>query len=155
MMRFKVSYWFLIVLIVLMTLAIVEAATWQYTEAKIIPLLVSGVILVMGIIQLSKELNADRKAAAAGTEIQGPSLSHRQSMRNVSLALCWIVALFVAVYLFGFFVAIPIFIFGYLKTHGQGWLGSIIYAATVTAFVYGVFPLVLKLPFYDGWFFSL
>ena len=154
-MRFKASYWFLIILIVLMALTIVEAATWQYTEAKIIPLAVSGVILVLGIAQLSKELNADRKTAAAGTEVQEPSLSQGQSMRNVGLALCWIIALFVAVYLFGFTVAIPVFIIAYLKTHGQGWLGSIIYAIIVTAFVYSVFRLALKLPFYEGWLFSL
>ena len=146
---------FLIVLIVLMSLAIVEAATWQYTEAKIIPLIVSGVIMFMGIAQLSKELNANRKTAYAGTEIQELSLSQGQTMRNVGFALGWIVALFAAVYLFGFTIAIPVFVFTYLKTHNQGWLGSIVYAAAVTVFVYGVFRMVLKLPFYEGWFFSL
>ena len=50
----------------------------------------------------------------------------------------------------GFIVAIPVFVFAYMKTHGEGWIFAIIAAALTAAAIYGVFEIALKAELYQG-----
>ena len=77
-----------------------------------------------------------------------------ESWLRYGVLFAWLVGLFLAVYLAGFLVAIPLFILSYMKTHGAKWHVAIIFAILVTAIVYGVFEVALKVYLYEGLLFS-
>jgi hypothetical protein len=73
-------------------------------------------------------------------------------LRRTAVTAAWIVGLFAAIVLLGFRVAVPLFVFLYLKLQGkEGWLFSALFTAAVWFFFYGLFDWLLHLPFPDGW----
>lgn len=75
-----------------------------------------------------------------------------KDLRRSALAAAWIVGFFAAILLLGFPVAVPLFVFLYLRLQGrEGWLFSAVFTAVVWAFFYGLFDRLLHLPFSDGW----
>lgn len=63
----------------------------------------------------------------------------------------WIAGFFAAILLFGFLVAVPVFLLLYLKLQArESWLFSIVFTAIVWAIFYGVFDYSLHLPFGSG-----
>jgi hypothetical protein len=66
-------------------------------------------------------------------------------------ALLWIVAFFVAFFVLGVFVAVPLFALVYLRVAGEApWLGAVLYAIVTGAFIYLLFRQVLFLPLPTG-----
>lgn len=66
----------------------------------------------------------------------------------------WIVGFFFAIGLVGFMVAVPLFVFLYLKLESrEGWLFSVVFAALLWGAFYGLFDYLLHLPFPTGWLF--
>jgi hypothetical protein len=75
--------------------------------------------------------------------------------RRSATAAAWIVGFFAAIVLFGFPVAVPLFVFLYLKLQAnEGWILSAAITAGVWAFFYGLFDRLLHLPFPAGWAFT-
>lgn len=73
-------------------------------------------------------------------------------VRRTLAALAWIVGLFVAIVLAGFAVAIPAFVFLYLRLQGkESWTLCAVFTAAVWAVFYGLFDRALHLPFPAGW----
>ena len=62
----------------------------------------------------------------------------------------WIVGFFVAIWLLGFSLAIPVATFLYLKAAREKWLLTIVLTALSWGFVYGIFERVLLVPFTPG-----
>lgn len=77
--------------------------------------------------------------------------------RRRTLAIeTWIVGFFGLILLVGFPLAVPIFVFAYLKLAGrEGWILTIILTATSWLFMEGLFDRLLHIPFSEGWIFSL
>ena len=66
-------------------------------------------------------------------------------------ALLWIVAFFVAFFILGVFIAVPVFALVYLRTAGKAsWLAAVLYALVTGAFIYLLFRVVLFLPLPTG-----
>ena len=64
----------------------------------------------------------------------------------------WIMGFFAAILLLGFPVAVPLFVFLYLVVQGkERWIFSAIFSGVVWALFYGLFDLLLHLPFPAGW----
>ena len=77
------------------------------------------------------------------------------AQRRILVAVAWMVGFFAAVVLLGFPIAVPLFLFLYLKLQGgEGWPLSIGITLAVTALFYGLFDALLHLPFPAGWLFS-
>jgi hypothetical protein len=74
------------------------------------------------------------------------------SLRRTALAAAWILGFFAAIVLLGFPIAVPLFVFLYLRLQGrEGWLFSLVFTAAVWASFYGLFDRLLHLPFAEGW----
>ena len=68
----------------------------------------------------------------------------------------WVVGFFGMILLAGFPLAVPIFVFAYLKLAGrEGWLLTAVLTATSWLFMEGLFNRLLHIPFAEGWIFSL
>jgi hypothetical protein len=80
----------------------------------------------------------------------------QQVVRRRSLiGVGWILGLLASVALFGFPIAVPLFVFLYLKLQGrEGWIFSAVFTAAVWGAFYGLFDLLLHLPFPAGWLLS-
>jgi hypothetical protein len=73
------------------------------------------------------------------------------AMRRTLITLAWLLAFFAGIWLLGFPVAVPIFVFAYLKFQGrESWVTSIGLAAGAWAGFYGLFVRLLHLPFLNG-----
>jgi hypothetical protein len=71
--------------------------------------------------------------------------------RATWIAAAWMLIFFAAVVLLGFEIAVPLFVFVYLKFQGgEGWTLSIVITAIVAAVFYGLFDTLLHLPFPPG-----
>lgn len=72
--------------------------------------------------------------------------------RRTLQAVGWMLGFFGAIVLVSFPVAVPLFVFLYLKLQGrEGWGLSLIFTVAVWALFYGLFDHLLHLPFPDGW----
>jgi hypothetical protein len=79
-------------------------------------------------------------------------LPENEILKRTGLAAGWILGFFAAIVLLGFPLAVPLFVFLYLKLQGkEGWLFSAVFTAAVWLFFYGLFDELLHLPFPDGW----
>jgi hypothetical protein len=74
------------------------------------------------------------------------------SRRNRELkALLWLLVMFGLIYLLGFLIALPLYVFLYLKQQsGEGWMISITTAAGIFALLYGVFVFAIGTGLYEG-----
>lgn len=67
-------------------------------------------------------------------------------------AIAWMLGFFGAIALVGFPLAVPLFVFLYLKLQGrEKWVLSAVFTAVVWALFYGIFDRLLHLPFPAGW----
>ena len=68
------------------------------------------------------------------------------------MVAAWMLGFFAAIALLGFPIAVPLFLFLYLKVQGgEGWMLSTVLTAGVFAVFYGLFDRLLHLPFPQGW----
>ena len=68
------------------------------------------------------------------------------------VATGWMLGFLAAIVLLGFPIAVPLFVFLYLKLQGgEGWVISIVITAAVWGVFYGLFDALLHLPLPSGW----
>jgi hypothetical protein len=73
------------------------------------------------------------------------------AMRRTITTVGWLLGFFAGIWLLGFPVAIPVFVFAYLKFQGrESWFVSTVLAAAAWAGFYGLFVRLLHLPFGEG-----
>lgn len=79
-------------------------------------------------------------------------LPRRVMLRRTLTGMAWILGFFVAIVLLGFPIAVPLFVFLYVKLQGrEGWGASLALALAVWGVFYGLLDRLLHLPFPDGW----
>ncbi len=64
--------------------------------------------------------------------------------------LGWILGFAFGIYLFGFFVAIPVFLIAYLKSRQRSWTITLSLTIVTTLFVWIVFELLLSADLWKG-----
>ena len=68
----------------------------------------------------------------------------------------WTLGFLALILVIGFPIAVPLFVFLYLKLVGkEGWLLTLILTALSWLFIEGLFNRLLHIPFPEGWIFSL
>ena len=144
-MKMKSSTYFLMLLMAVMLVVMVLSLNMEYLTSKLLPLTVSGIVFVLGAIQLAKEVRTGPAKVEDET-----SAETEKERRGFLLAGAWIIGLFVAIWLLGLMVTIPIYTFAYAKTHGIGWFVSIVTAVLMTVVTYVVFEVLLGAQLYRG-----
>lgn len=143
---------FCIFLIGVAAYAIRAASGWTF-KAQLFPLTVGIPLLTLAAVQLLMELLG--KAESAG----GPAVDLEFSAdvppevarRRVIGAFLWVAGFILLVYLLGFPLAVPIFMFSYLSTQSRvGFLLSLGLTVATWLFFYGLFQRLIHLSFEDG-----
>ena len=155
-MKIKGSSYFFIVIMVIMLVIIGFSLRMEHFESKLLPLVISSAVLILSAIGLGRGILAGDKqgtTVSSGETTTGEEAG--ESWRSYLLAGAWVAGFFLAIYLLGFIIAIPLFILAYMKMHGTKWLVAITFAILIPLFIYGVFELALKIILYRGLLLSL
>jgi uncharacterized membrane protein len=138
-MKFKSSSYFLLMVLIFAFCIGVSALGYSNIKDKAIPLCISALVIVLGLIQLSRELMEAKKELKEKAENSAEGESAFSEMKSYLLVFAWIAALVLSIYIFGFLISIFLFIAAYLKTTGSSWSMSIVPAMITTAIVYVAF----------------
>jgi hypothetical protein len=138
-----------------MLAALFVAKDWPI-RASIIILLLGGVAIILIGIQLAKDFQAMR---TQGTRITRPTfevqaVEHQGRWGSLEI-WAWLWGLFFAVHLIGFPIALPLFVFSYVKLYGGGWLTAVLLTALTWGFLYGIYDHLLNVPWPKPWLASL
>jgi len=138
------------VLLLLMAAVFVASYRFPYVQAKLAPMTISGLIVILCSVQLVRERRASL-IRTNGVEEREPlgGDGSRQRLRYL-IESFWVLGFAAAVYLFGFIAAIPLLGIFYMKTHGKSWTASVLIAAMTVAVVYFLFTSVLDFSLYPG-----
>jgi hypothetical protein len=120
------------------------ASAWPW-KAALFPLAIGVPLFAMALAEAAWVL-------MGSTEKQeGVELAAEAPGRAVLVGGAWMLAFFAAIVLLGFPIAVPLFVFLYLKLQGgEGWLMSVVITAAVWGVFYGLFDALLHLPFPSG-----
>jgi Tripartite tricarboxylate transporter TctB family len=151
-MHKKGNFFFSIFLILVAGYAALSASYWSF-KTGFFPLAVSIPLLVLVILNLVLEfVGGAEKASGPAVEAEfttdvAPEVVRRRVIETFS----WIAGFILLVFLLGFPVAVPLFLFSYLAIQSRvGWLLSIILTATTWGFFYFLFQRLLNLQFEAG-----
>lgn len=144
-MRIKPSSYFLILILLIMAVVIGDSLTFARWESSVAPLIIASFVFVFAGVLLRAELSAKKKTAKVTEEEQpAPEKTRFSSM------LGWVLGFTLASYLVGLVIALPIFLFSYLKWRGRGWVSAIAVAIITTALIYAIFELGLQTHLWEG-----
>lgn len=144
------SYFFIFILLAMATVVGVSL-TYPYLEVKLLPVGIGSIVFILAVIGLSREVTAKAKAQPPTTAKGEPTeVETKNVLRGLSIVLGWMIALYLAVYLLGFFIAIALYMLVYLKVRRRSWLVAIVCAAVTAAAIYGGFEVLMKANLYKG-----
>ena len=144
-----------------LAIAIVFAwALWQSLDfgirAGLFPWAVCAPGLLLGLIQLARDLTGRREAPAADAFGDAdPDLPADVVKRRTREICLWIAGFWIALWLVGFSLATLLMTFLYLRVSArERWLTCVVLTACTVAFVYGLFEKGLGVPFPAGQLFE-
>ena len=146
---------FTLFLLGLFVFAVVEVRDMPLTS-RIYPWAIGFPVLVLLTFQLVKELRPRASNTAQEDEVGAADLSFTAqeatpAARLKTLELFgWVYGFVLALWLFGYFLGLPLMVFAYLKRHGESWLVSLSLPFGVWVFLWRVFDELLHLPFPPG-----
>jgi hypothetical protein len=134
-----------------MLAALLVAKDWP-VRASIIVLLLGAVGMLLTAVQLATDIKALRTGSANSVrptfEVQ--AIEHQGRWGNLEI-WAWLWGLFFAIHLIGFPIALPLFVFLYVKIYGGGWLATILLTALTWGFLYGIYDYFLSVPWPKPW----
>ncbi len=147
---------FILALAVLFAAGVVTAREWP-AKTSLFPTLIGVAGCVMAVILSlwtgirGGDAKASEDAAGAADLYLDVNLRSGQALKRTFIICAWLAGIFAGTWLLGQLIALPLFVFFYLKVgSNEGWLLSLGLAACVTAFLYGVFDQVIHASWYEG-----
>ncbi|OGQ79701.1 MAG: hypothetical protein A3F90_16115 [Deltaproteobacteria bacterium RIFCSPLOWO2_12_FULL_60_19] len=155
-MKLKPQTIFNLLVVVFFVVFIYEAKDWRL-QARLYPWAIGIPMLVLSLIYIFLDLKGRPEKPAAQTSntpmdfqfTKGidPAVARRRALTMFG----WIVGFFAGIWLLGFHITIPAFVFLYLKVQsGEKWAISIVLTAGAWLLFWGLFDWLLRLPFPDG-----
>lgn len=153
-MRFNGAVIFNIFLVLVFAAVIIVSLGYSY-RARLTPLVIGIPGLLVTVITLFFELKksiikhdpSDEEQSAAALE----KSKNKEKVRKEIIALSWLAGLFILIYVVGFIIAIPIYLFLYLKVKSDEKLVfSSLFSLITWGALYVFFVLILHIPLYPG-----
>ena len=151
MSRAKEQIFFTASIGLVMLAALFVAKDWP-VRASIIILLLGSIGVVLTLAQLGLDFKTaraeDSKILRPTFEVQ--AIEHQGRWGSLEI-WAWLWGLFFAIHLIGFPIALPLFVFLYIKLYGGSWWTAIILTAVTSAFLYGIYDNLLSVPWPKPW----
>jgi hypothetical protein len=133
---------------------ILSALRWPF-KAALFPVVVGIPLLTLSIIQFLKSAFLGGKGHIKETTIDfklSEMEDHALEKKRTIKIFLWILGFFFMVLLIGFPIAVPLFVFLYMKLQGkEKWGVSLLMTFIAWASFYGLFVKFCDVPFMDGW----
>jgi hypothetical protein len=132
--------------------AVRSAMGWTF-KAALFPLAVSIPFVIIVAIQLAYEgFGGGETAAGPAVDVEFTAdVPSDVARRRAIVTFLWIGGFVLLVYLVGFPLGVPIFVFSYLGLQGRvGWPVAVALTLAAWLFFYGVFQQTLRLRFEEG-----
>lgn len=142
----------------MMTLVIAALAAWMWWGARafpdrvaLFPVVITTIVLVLSLLDLARILRLALAKPDAPADEAAPEVAEPPKVMSPAGAIGWLLVLAVPTLLFGFLIAVPVYMALFLRLHGRYSLPMIaISIATLWIVIYVVFVRLLNLPVYDG-----
>jgi hypothetical protein len=151
-MKSRANLFFSLFLILIASFVIYSAWHWTF-KARFFPLVLAIPLIILASAHLFLDFfGAPEEAGGPAVEAEFSSdVPLEVARRRVIAIFSWIAGFIAVVYLLGFPVAVPLFVFSYLKAQSHvGWLRSVALTALTWGFFYGLFQRLLSLQFEAG-----
>ena len=129
---------------------------WSF-QARLFPLTIGIPALALCIIQLCMDVFKSAKSGAEDDDQGVMDLRVDRDIppavvaRRASIMLAWIVGLFGMIWLLGFIISVPVFVWAYLTFQArETWSSSLLWTSLTFAFIIGVFHFILHVPWLAG-----
>lgn len=107
------------------------------------PWLIGAIGIILTLWQVIREVRS-----------QDEETESEEQWQTYVAGVGWFLAIFPLVFILGFIVAAPIYVFTALKARGESWWMSVLLAIVMWIFVYFGLYLSLKVPLYEGLLFE-
>ena len=151
-MKSKGHLYFGIFVILVSGYAIFAASRWSF-KTGLFPLAVAIPLLVLTLLHLYMEVfGAPETSRGPAVEAEfSNEIAPEVARRRVITIFSWMVGFVLLVYLLGFPVTVPLFVFFYLKSQSRvGWTQSILLTAITWGIFYGLFQRLVRIQFEAG-----
>ena len=135
---------FTLFVVCLFIVALKMSLGWP-TRAAIIVLVLGSVGLVLALYQLSTDFKSifHEPAKAEGMAFEAPLPETGDSRWGNLEIWAWLISLFMGIFLIGFSISVPLFVFAYTKFYGSNWITAICLTGVSWGFIYGIFEALL------------
>ena len=147
---------FILALAVIFAAGVVTAREWPGKTALFPTLIgVAGCIMAVVLSLWTGLWGGEEKApegpGGAADIFLDVNLRSGEALKRTFFICFWLIGIFVGTWLLGQLIALPLFVFLYLKVGSdEGWLLSLGLTAGAIAFLYGVFDQVIHASWYEG-----
>ncbi|MDP2643385.1 MAG: hypothetical protein Q8P24_00455 [Desulfobacterales bacterium] len=148
----KTGFYIAVFVLVLAAAVFVSALLFPFQQARLVPVTVSGMILILAAIQLAVEI---RPVKPSGKMPAGGAAGFGSDFSAYFTEISWMAGFLAGIYLLGFKAAILLFGIAYMKQHGARWLTAVWVAAFLTLLSWGIFSLILDVTLYPGVLFKV
>jgi len=148
----------LVMLIIFVGMLIMSMGYSQ--KARFVPLVVSIPGVIVSAVQVFIELRSFFKKRlkdeavqeiAATVDTKKRKLPDAQVARSEKIIIGWILFLLGLIFIFGFWVAIPVFLLLFFRIYGkESWTFTIVSTACSWGVIFLIFQVLLKVPIYGG-----
>lgn len=117
-------------------------------RASILVLVLGGIGFALALLQLGMDFRAifHEPAKAQGMSFEAPLPEVGETRWGDLEIWAWLIGLYAAIWLVGFPIAVPLWVFIYSKLYGSRWITSLCLTAVAWAFIYGLFERALHVP---------
>ena len=132
--------------------AIFAASRWSF-KTGLFPLTVAIPLLVLSLLHLYLEVFGARETARGPTVDADFSneVAPEIARRRVITIFSWMAGFILLVYLLGFPLTVPLFVFLYLKIQSRvRWIQSVLLTALTSGLFYGLFQRLVRIQFEAG-----
>jgi hypothetical protein len=136
---------------------VIMALRWPFKTA-LFPVVIGSCVFMMSFAELWLSLfeKEGAKKHSAMDFKMSEDVEASVALRRTLISFAWILGFFLLILLLGFTIAIPLYVFLYVKIQGnEKWLLSILMAAFSWFFFWGLFIWLLDTPMMEGWFFRI
>jgi len=160
-MKINPSFWLSLFFAIILGLSIVTAIQWSW-ETRLFPWTIGIPSLFLALCQVyvdltSSEVDGDEAPTSQILDIPtDQSLPKEVTRRGTVVAFGWLMSFAVSVWLVGFLVASPLFIFFYLRYQARAKMtSSCAVAGLTTLFIWGLFDQIMHVAWPDAVLFKL
>lgn len=143
---------FMLALLLIMIAAFIATLTYP-PKARLFPFIVIGISMILLTTELARLLLQARRGGGESNSAGGNGSGAASRQKSVLVPLSWVAFLAVMIWALGYIVALPLFMFIYLRIYSQKWRWSVLLPALMFLIVYVGFDILLQVPLYGGFLF--